>query len=232
VQADRIKPKVGSLQASYASGMVKKAMDLNLVQSEMSGKMTELVFKIQSNMVNALEKFDARKFTLDHWEKDDRFGCSAVLQEGSTFEKAGVNVSVIKSKAPKAMIQNMTARKLDVDPSVDYDFFVAGVSMVIHPLNPFCPTMHANYRYFELLKDDVVVESWFGGGCDLTPAYLFEQDAIHFHSVIKNVCDKHDKSFYPRFKEWCDKYFYNTHRGEARGLFLFKKVLEGYFLMI
>lgn len=96
-------------------------------------------------------------------------------------------------------------------------FFAAGVSAVIHPKNPMVPTIHFNYRYFEVQNGDEVLW-WFGGGTDLTPYYLNTADAVHFHSTLKNACDKHDKSYYSKFKKWCDDYFYIEHRKERRGI--------------
>lgn len=101
----------------------------------------------------------------------------------------------------------------------DVDFFACGLSLVLHPKNPLAPTVHANWRYFEMYNSDGdVVDSWFGGGQDLTPYYLFEEDAIHFHQTCKTVCDRHDESFYQEYKKRCDDYFYNAHRNEARGI--------------
>src|SRR5690606_19719869 len=101
----------------------------------------------------------------------------------------------------------------------DVDFFACGLSLVLHPRNPMAPTVHANWRYFEMYdKQGEMVDAWFGGGQDLTPYYLFEEDANHFHSVCKEVCDKHDLQFYPDFKAKCDTYFWNSHREEARGV--------------
>ena len=92
----------------------------------------------------------------------------------------------------------------------DVDFFACGLSLVIHPKSPMVPTVHANWRYFEMYdKEGTIVDQWFGGGQDLTPYYLFEEDAKHFHSVCKSACDKHDKSFYKDYKKRCDEYFYN-----------------------
>ena len=99
------------------------------------------------------------------------------------------------------------------------DFFACGLSLVIHPKNPMAPTVHANWRYFEMYDDNGnVINSWFGGGQDLTPYYLFKEDGIHFHQTCKTTCDKHNPEFYPKFKKQCDAYFWNAHRNEARGL--------------
>jgi len=98
-------------------------------------------------------------------------------------------------------------------------FYACGLSLVLHPKNPMAPTVHANWRYFELYDlSGHLIDSWFGGGQDLTPYYLFEEDAQHFHQVCKKACDAHDPAFYPEYKQRCDQYFHNTHRGEARGI--------------
>ena len=101
----------------------------------------------------------------------------------------------------------------------EVDFFACGLSLVIHPKSPMVPTVHANWRYFEMYdKEGEVVDQWFGGGQDLTPYYLFDEDAEHFHKICKEICDKHDRSLYPKYKEKCDTYFRNTHRDEGRGI--------------
>ena len=99
----------------------------------------------------------------------------------------------------------------------DANFFACGLSLVLHPKNPMVPTVHANWRYFEMYDaDGNIVDQWFGGGQDLTPYYLFDEDAKHFHQVCKTACDKHNAEFYPKYKSRCDEYFYNAHRNEAR----------------
>ncbi|XP_009328922.1 PREDICTED: oxygen-dependent coproporphyrinogen-III oxidase, mitochondrial, partial [Pygoscelis adeliae] len=97
-------------------------------------------------------------------------------------------------------------------------FCAMGVSSVIHPKNPHVPTMHFNYRYFEIEEADGTKQWWFGGGTDLTPTYLNEEDAVHFHKTLKEACDKHGLKLYPKYKKWCDDYFYIKHRGERRGI--------------
>lgn len=97
-------------------------------------------------------------------------------------------------------------------------FFAAGISAVIHPRNPMVPTIHFNYRYFETREPDGTSRWWFGGGTDLTPYYVDEEDFIHFHTTLKNACDKHNKEYYPTFKKWCDEYFHLKHRQETRGI--------------
>jgi coproporphyrinogen III oxidase len=113
---------------------------------------------------------------------------------------------------PAAAAEAMRSRK---DLPDERRFFAAGVSLVLHPHNPFCPTVHANFRYFELGDG---LAWWFGGGADLTPSYLFDEDATHFHRTLKAACDHHDPGHYPRFKKWCDEYFLIRHRGETRGV--------------
>ena len=102
---------------------------------------------------------------------------------------------------------------------VPHKFYAAGISLVVHPHNPMAPTVHFNYRFFEIVNTKTNKSTWwFGGGSDLTPAYLFEEDAQHFHGTLKRVCDDYDTSYYPKFKKWCDDYFFIKHRGERRGV--------------
>lgn len=209
---------VGAIAAFAAVNRPIKS-DIKILQT--SDKMEMFVKGVQTKVTSALEKLelDGRTFHKDSWMRDEGgYGCSAVLQDGKTFEKAGVNYSVIRSPAPKAMLDQMRHRLLLT--SDEMDMFVAGVSIVVHPANPMAPTFHANYRYFELKEknSDEVKAAWFGGGCDLTPSYLFKEDAVHFHTVIKGVCDNYDATYYGRFKKWCDVYFVNKHRGENRGV--------------
>jgi coproporphyrinogen III oxidase len=175
----------------------------------------------QKVIVRELEKIDGKRFRIDEWDrKEGGGGITCVLQDGNVFEKAGVGVSVVYGTLPKPAIAKMRANHKNLDPNVEsLDFFASGLSLVLHPKNPMAPTVHLNYRYFETCPKDGSSSSWwFGGGSDLTPAYLFDEDAIHFHKTLKEACDSHDKSYYTRFKKWCDEYFYNKHRGESRGV--------------
>jgi len=127
------------------------------------------------------------------------------------FEKGGVNISAVHGPLAPAMQKYFNVG--------DVNFFACGLSLVIHPKSPMVPTVHANWRYFEMYdQEGNTIDQWFGGGQDLTPYYLFEEDAKHFHQVSKNACDKHDKSFYAEYKKRCDEYFWNAHRHEARGI--------------
>lgn len=184
-------------------------------------RMEKFIKDQQRFIVGELENVDGAKFRRDEWTRPDGGGgITCVLQDGDVFEKAGVGVSFVYGSLPKPAIQRMRANHKNLDADVDsLDFFAAGLSMVLHPKNPMAPTVHLNYRYFETANPDGSSQAWwFGGGSDLTPAYLFDEDAIHFHRTLKEACDAHDKTYYPRFKKWCDEYFCNKHRGECRGV--------------
>ena len=163
---------------------------------------------LQEDICASLEQLDGKAgFSADPWNRPGGGGgITRVLQDGDLFEKAGVNFSAVFGTLPEN-----AARKMNMSPM---GFFATGVSLVIHPRSPMVPTVHANYRYFELENGD----SWFGGGSDLTPYYPYDEDTIHFHSTLKVACDRHDPSFYHRFKQWCDEYFSIKHRGEGRGV--------------
>jgi len=141
-----------------------------------------------------------------------------VLGGGKVWEKAGVNLSVVYGTMPQEALRAATERGVDrtkgMQPGEKIPFFACGISSVMHPRNPHCPTMHFNYRYFE--TDGGIW--WFGGGTDITPSYLDMEDMKHFHGVYKTACDKHDPAFFPKFKKWADEYYYLPHRGETRGL--------------
>jgi coproporphyrinogen III oxidase len=128
------------------------------------------------------------------------------MVDGAVFEKAGVNFSAVEGLLPEILQARM--------PGDDKSFFATGVSLVLHPQNPNVPAVHANFRYFERGAE----RFWFGGGADLTPYYPHMEDVKHFHATWKASCDRHDPSYYPRFKEWCDRYFFIKHRGETRGV--------------
>ncbi len=171
------------------------------------------IVELQNKITSALEKVDGKAtFHQDEWHREEGGGgFSRVIENGNVFEKGGVSISAVHGPLPKAM---QTYFKVG-----DLDFYATGLSLVIHPENPMVPTVHANFRYFEMYESDgTVVDSWFGGGLDLTPYYLFEEDAVHFHSVCKEVCDRHAVADYALFKQKCDEYFHNAHRNEARGI--------------
>ena len=179
----------------------------------MKERFYQYIQQLQDTITQALEKIDGKAiFREDPWvRKEGGGGRTRVIENGAVFEKGGVNISAVHGPLPKTMQQYFNVG--------DVDFFACGLSLVLHPVNPFVPTVHANWRYFEMYDaTGQIVDSWFGGGQDLTPYYLFEEDARHFHEVCKNACDKHDTVFYPLFKKKCDEYFHNSHRNEARGI--------------
>jgi len=183
----------------------------------MRRKMESLVRRMQDEICLAIERLDGTSFREDRWERPQGGGgVTRVLQEGGVFEKGGVNVSVVHGTLSEEAARSMGGGSgLGTGAR---EFFAAGLSVVLHPVNPMAPTAHCNYRYFERSGPGGAAGWWFGGGSDLTPAYLFEEDARHFHGVLKAACDRHDPAFYPRFKRWCDDYFFLPHRGEARGV--------------
>ncbi|ODV98387.1 hypothetical protein PACTADRAFT_53798 [Pachysolen tannophilus NRRL Y-2460] len=186
-------------------------------------QMENLVRRKQKEIVEGLESLGTSKFKADTWVRGETGGggTSMVLQEGTTFEKAGVNVSAVYGSLPPQAIARMKAdhKTLVTNGDGSLKFFACGLSLVIHPYNPHAPTTHLNYRFFETWNEDGTPQTWwFGGGADLTPSYLYEEDAKLFHQNHKDALDKYDKSLYPEFKKWCDDYFYIKHRGETRGI--------------
>ncbi|AXG73755.1 oxygen-dependent coproporphyrinogen oxidase [Flavobacterium arcticum] len=179
----------------------------------MKDKFYAYIQQLQDTITAKLEAVDGKaKFREDIWERaEGGGGRTRVIENGNVFEKGGVNISAVHGALPKAMQSYFNVG--------DVDFFACGLSLVIHPTNPFIPTVHANWRYFEMYdKEGNIINSWFGGGQDLTPYYLFDEDATHFHQTCKTACDKHNPEFYPKFKKQCDEYFWNAHRDEARGI--------------
>lgn len=168
---------------------------------------------LQDSICKTLESVDGKAtFKEDLWDRPEGGGGrTRVIENGNVFEKGGVNISSVFGKLPEQL-----QKTLNVSQG---DFFACGLSLVLHPKNPMVPTVHANWRYFEMYDEQGnIVTQWFGGGQDLTPYYLFDEDAIHFHNVCKEACDKHDETFYPQYKKRCDEYFYNAHRNEGRGI--------------
>ena len=168
---------------------------------------------LQEQICAALEAEDGgAQFKEDLWNRPGGGGGrTRVIENGDVFEKGGVNISAVHGELPDSMKAYFNVK--------EGNFFACGLSMVIHPKSPMVPTVHANWRYFELYDSQgALVDSWFGGGQDLTPYYLFEEDAQHFHQVCKRACDAHDAKFYETYKKQCDTYFWNAHRNEARGV--------------
>jgi len=170
---------------------------------------------LQQTICSEIELLDGGTvFEQDHWSRDDQRGngISCIISNGNVFEKGGVNFSIIRGdKMPKSATE--------LRPELEGRQYTAlGVSLVLHPDNPFIPTAHANVRFFvaeEQGKDPIW---WFGGGFDLTPYYGFDEDAVHWHETAKKACIPFGKDVYPKYKKWCDDYFCLTHRNEQRGI--------------
>ncbi|MDG1508962.1 MAG: coproporphyrinogen III oxidase, partial [Flavobacteriaceae bacterium] len=165
---------------------------------------------LQDSITSKIEEVDGlAKFEEDIWQRQEGGGGrTRVIENGAIFEKGGVNISAVHGELPEVL-----RKQFNVDEGT---FFACGLSLVLHPINPMIPTVHANWRYFEMYDTTgKMVTQWFGGGQDLTPYYLFDEDAIHFHTVCKNVCDSYSPDFYSTFKKNCDDYFWNAHREEA-----------------
>lgn len=177
-------------------------------------RVKEFFLSLQDTICRSLENIDQKAtFQQDNWErKEGGGGRTRVLTNGALFEQAGVNFShVYGDTLPKSA----TAHRPEL---AGRRFQAMGVSLVIHPLNPYIPTSHANVRFFIAEKDGEEPVWWFGGGFDLTPYYGFEEDVIHWHKVAKSVCAPFSEDYYPRYKKWCDDYFYIKHRNEPRGV--------------
>ena len=175
---------------------------------------TLFIQSLQDQICEELEATDGKgKFKEDRWQRTEGGGgITRILQQGKVFEKGGVNTSTVHGLITPAIAQQLNV--------AGHSFFACGISLVLHPRSPIVPTVHANFRYFELYDGtDKVIDFWFGGGADLTPYYLCEEDAQHFHQTFKHACDGFDTLLYPRFKKQCDDYFVNHHRqGERRGI--------------
>lgn len=183
--------------------------------TELRDSFSEFVQDLQDRICAALEHADGKAtFQEDLWERTGGGGGrTRVIAGGNVFEKGGVNFSKVHGPLTPEI-----QKGLDTGPGW---FYATGISLVIHPRNPFVPTTHANFRYFELREseDGPLRDAWFGGGADLTPYYLDPADGKYFHQVLKDACDQHGPEYYPKFKAWCDEYFTNHHRGtEMRGI--------------
>lgn len=175
---------------------------------------TEILKQMQEKICTAMEICDGEAhFREDRWDRPDPNsgdgggGITRVLSGGKVFEKAGVNFSHVHGTLPADMCQLLVGR------AEALPFEAVGTSLVIHPLSPMVPTIHANVRFITVAES-----AWFGGGIDLTPYVLFEEDVIHFHKGLKAICDRHNPEYYPSFKKRCDEYFYIKHRNECRGV--------------
>ena len=173
---------------------------------------------LQENIVNGLSALDGKPFIRDEWSRPEAAGklggggIGRVIEEGNVFERGGVNFSHVTGER---LPPSATAARPEISGRA---FEAMGVSLVIHPRNPYCPTVHMNVRFLIARKAGEADAWWFGGGMDLTPYYGFEKDAVRFHAACKDALDPFGAAYYPRFKKWCDEYFHLKHRAEPRGI--------------
>ncbi|MCP8900535.1 oxygen-dependent coproporphyrinogen oxidase [Gilvimarinus xylanilyticus] len=171
------------------------------------------LLELQDRICDSLATVDGGRFAEDTWQRaEGGGGRSRVLADGAVIEKGGVNFSHVMGDAMPA---SATAHRPEL---AGRSFEAMGVSLVIHPSNPYAPTSHANVRFFIAEKDGADPVWWFGGGYDLTPYYGFEEDCVHWHKTASEACAPFGDDVYPRYKNWCDEYFYLKHRSEARGV--------------
>jgi coproporphyrinogen III oxidase len=173
----------------------------------------KFLLQLQANIVLALERVDGGAFIRDEWQRPEGGGgVSRLIENGKVIERGGVNFSHVKGAA---MPKSATASRPELEGA---PWEAMGVSLVIHPRNPYAPTTHMNVRFFIASPPDKAPFYWFGGGMDLTPYYGFEEDAVHWHQTAKASVASFGDEFYPRFKAQCDKYFFLKHRNEPRGI--------------
>ncbi|MDH5553280.1 MAG: oxygen-dependent coproporphyrinogen oxidase [Nitrosomonas sp.] len=178
-----------------------------------TAQVKEYLTGLQESIVKGLEEVDGNAFRKDQWDRPEGGGgISRVIEEGNVFERGGVNFSHVHGDGLPA---SATAARPEL---AGRSFEAMGVSLVLHPRNPYAPTVHMNVRFFEASKPGADPVWWFGGGMDLTPYYGYAEDAIHFHQTCKDALQPYGENFYPDFKKWCDKYFYLKHRQEPRGI--------------
>jgi len=176
-------------------------------------RVKEFLLELQQLIVERMQQIDGKTFRRDGWERPEGGGgLSCLVEDGDVLERGGVNFSHVKGdKLPpsaSAHRPELAGRRWEA----------MGVSLVMHPRNPYAPTVHMNVRFFVAESPGEEPVWWFGGGMDLTPYYGFEEDAMHFHSMCKRALDPFNADYYPRFKQWCDEYFYLKHRNEPRGI--------------
>ena len=203
-----------------------RAVSEPVIRAQVSG----LMERLHDDLTALFTRLDGGgTFREDRWERPGGGGGVArVMTEGATFEKAGINRSAVSGALQPGAAQRLGAR---VAATEETSFYATGVSVVVHPRSPMVPTVHLNVRYFDLTgADGTPLDTWLGGGTDLTPTYPFPDDARHFHRALRTICDRHHPTFYPRFKTWCDHYFVNSHRGDERrgiGGVFFDNLREG-----
>lgn len=181
----------------------------------MIDQVKDYLLELQRSICHDIEALDnTERFKVDEWQKENGsgYGRTTVLSNGKVFERAGVNFSYVEGAK---MPGSATALRPELEGR---NYKALGVSLVIHPLNPYAPTSHANVRFFTAEKAGEEPIWWFGGGFDLTPYYGFDEDIVHWHTEAKNACLPFGQDIYPKYKKWCDEYFYLKHRDEPRGV--------------
>ena len=173
----------------------------------------EYLGTLQDKIIEQLERVDGKRFKREKWERSEGGGgLSCVIEQGNVFERGGVNYSHVFGSGLPA---SATVARPELSGR---SFEAMGVSIVLHPYNPYAPTIHLNVRFLEARKEGAEPVWWFGGGMDLTPYYGFEEDAKHFHQTCKDSLQPYGNDYHERYKKWCDKYFYLKHRNEPRGI--------------
>jgi coproporphyrinogen III oxidase len=161
---------------------------------------------LRDDLVKQTQVFEKKSFNEKRWNHHDDGGGLMTKIKGSIIEKGGINISTVSGKFNEKMQKNV------LGASEDPKFSATGISVVLHPMSPHIPSMHFNTRYLTTTK------SWFGGGMDLTPCLDFEDESQFFHKELEHICNKYDSNYYPKYKKWCDEYFYLKHRKEPRGI--------------
>jgi coproporphyrinogen III oxidase len=194
--------------------MINHHSPFTIHHSPFTERWISFIHQLQDDICKGLESIDGKaKFIEDKWERPEGGGGKTrVISNGNVFEKGGVNTSVVFGPVSENMKKQLGM--------AGHEWFACGLSLVIHPSNPFVPTVHANWRYFELYNEQgEVIDQWFGGGSDLTPYYLFDEDARHFHQTLKDTIDSFEQGLFQQYKKQCDLYFVNAHRdNETRGI--------------
>ena len=182
-------------------------------------EITAWLKQLQNSICDSLQNTDGKsEFTTDDWKRPEGGGgLSRVITNGNVIEKGGIMFSAVHGKMPDFLLKELnqsSVRPNNSDSIQQSEFYATGISIVLHPQNPMVPIIHMNIRYFEMNNG----VKWLGGGIDLTPHYVNEDDAKFFHSELKKVCDKHHPTYYPEYKKWADDYFFIKHRNETRGI--------------
>lgn len=198
--------------------------DFSSTTKDQANKSLHFFAQVWQDLYQELQKFESTKFKVDTWKQGGQ-GVLAIVDDGVVFSKANIAISIVTGKVPLSGIQQLhEAAKLPTSLTQsrtfteDHSFLGISLNAIIHGKNPHVPTLHFNLRHVVMKLGNDTEVGWYGGVVDLNPAFLEREDAVHFHKTLKEACDKHDARHYPRFKKWCDDYFYIPHREEFRGI--------------